>query len=163
MARKARYLSLTAGLLVLVMGYAACWHTGTVPKSRVSVRTDRERAIGGVNRAKPHDRPVPPKPKPDVQKKDKERGKILIGPTRKKTNCVGFALGRGEWEIDTTEIPKILEDNYIGIIKGKARVCDIVVYGDVESGYDHIGLVVEVTANGKPKYVRSTTGTSDYV
>ena len=72
-------------------------------------------------------------------------------------NCHGFTFGGGEWTIGEGSVPTILEDNYRAVAKGKARVCDVVVYKK-DGVCDHSGLVVEVDGNGNPKTIRSKWG-----
>jgi len=136
-------------VLVLIMGLTGC-----------SLFTDRGQKIKLANPAKP----MPdPKDIPEEKKKVKDKG-TMVRIAKKQCNCVGFSLGRGDWEIDTAEIPLILKDNYTIVPKGrgKVQVCDIIVYGSKENGFDHVGLVIEVK-NDKPTLVRSKTATSIYV
>jgi hypothetical protein len=154
---------LLPALIVILIGCSVYGCMGTTPRSKVTLRTDRGRVIDDANRAKPFTPPVPDKPDAKTQKKDKKRGKNLVGHAEKRCNCVGFSLGRGDWETDTEELPAILEDNYVVVPEGKVRVCNIIVYGNPENGYDHVGLVVEVTPDGKPKVVRSKTTISDFI
>jgi|TARA_B100001971_G_scaffold213689_1_gene247815 hypothetical protein len=133
------------------------------PKGKTFFHTDKGNVIDGVDPAKSFGDKAAERPDKKTEEKDKEKGRVSVRRARKKCNCVGFSLGRGDWEIDTEELPLILKDNYTAVADGKAKVCNIIVYGNAEDGYDHIALVIEVTANGKPKVVRSKATTSDFV
>jgi hypothetical protein len=149
-------------LALVAVGYAIYRGIWMAPGGQLAMRTDEGRPISDPTKADSFDTPVPGAPDADTQKKDKDRGRLLVGHAEKKCNCVGFSLGRGNWVIGTEDFPRIIEDNY-SIVEGKARICNVIIYGNPENGYDHIGLVVEVTADGKPKRVRSKTTISDFV
>jgi hypothetical protein len=76
---------------------------------------------------------------------------------------MGFTFGQGNWEIPTERVPDILADNYQGVAPGRARVCMVIVWPDGDGGYDHSGLVVEVSQNGDPVSVRSKATISDFI
>ena len=152
-----------AFLVVLAASYVLYRRIWMSPKGSVHFRTDKGNVIKEVNAASSFDEEAADKPDKKTEEKDKERGRVFVRRAKKKCNCVGFALGRGDWEIDTSELPLILKDNYTAVADGSAKVCNIIVYGDAKKGYDHIGLVIEVTKDGKPKVVRSKATTSDFV
>ena len=125
--------------------------------------TDANRPVAGSS-ARPMPADVPSQPSQQQQQQDQQRGKELIRRAAKKGNCIGLTFGQGNWELDTTEVPKILADNYgAQVPNGESQVCNVVVYKAPDGSYDHAGLVVEVDANGNPKKVRSKATTSNYV
>ena len=115
---------------------------GRTPPTKTVLVTDKGRDIAHDPAKSLTDKD--PKERTDKQKeKDKARGKTFIGRADKKANCVGFSLGRGDWEISTTDLDEILEDGYEEVADGKAEVCNIIVYGIESRTFDHIVLVVE--------------------
>jgi hypothetical protein len=127
------------------------------------LRTDRDRVLARVNRAKAYAPPLPAGPDAATAALDAQRKKTLIGHAVKQCNCIGFTFGKGDWEIDTDHVTEILADGYHGVPEGKAHVCNVIVWGDPDRGYDHAGLVVEVTPAGLPKVIRSKSATSRFI
>jgi hypothetical protein len=84
--------------------------------------------IDGVDPAKSFGDKAAERPDKKTEEKDKEKGRVSVRRARKKCNCVGFSLGRGDWEIDTEELPLILKDNYTAVADGKAKVCNIILW-----------------------------------
>lgn len=125
--------------------------------------TDAGRTVGGQSaRDMPND--VDSQPTQQQQQQDQQRGKEFIRLAAKKCNCIGFTFGQGNWELDTTEVPKILADNYgAQVPQGESQVCNVVVWKAPDGSYDHAGLVVEIDANGNPKTVRSKATISNFV
>lgn len=158
-------LEIVVGIaLGLVIGFVVTrlWAAAKAGDKFVFV-TDKKTEIDGFDEAKPFKDGDPTRPDDITAAKDKKRGKVLVGRARLKSNCVGFALGRGNFQIYTEHLDEVLKDNYTPVEKGGAAVCNIVVYGSAERGYDHIALVVEVDKDGKPTVVRSKATISDFV
>ena len=127
------------------------------------LRTDQDRVLGRANRANVLAPPWPAGPDAATAAVDAQRKKTLIGHAPKQCNCIGFTFGLGDWEIATDHVTDILADGYHGVLEGTARVCNVIVWGDPERGYDHAGLVVEVTPAGAPKVIRSKSATSRFI
>jgi hypothetical protein len=106
---------------------------------------------------------TPAAPNATQAAEDQQRRKEFVRRAAKRCNCVGFTFGRGRWEIDTAEVPTILRDNYTRVVERPARVCCIIAYGVDGGTYDHVGLVVEVDANGTPTKIRSKASTSPFI
>jgi hypothetical protein len=62
-------------------------------------------------------------------------------------NCHGTTFTRGTHHLSETELPGILTDGYVGVLR--AEVCDVILWGDGEH-FRHSATVVEVDAQGRP-------------
>ena len=120
------------------------------------------------------------RPTPKAGKKDSEERKYskwkpvpLSGEDARAnkcdSNCAGLTFGKGCVYIDTTEMPKILGDNYAHDKNYKTNkladqqkcVCCIVAWGS-KDGYHHAALIVDVAADGVP-IVYGKDGSDDVV
>lgn len=127
------------------------------PPDRRGLRTDQERAVAG-NRP-PRTDPTAPAV-PDAA----ETGtRTFVRRAADDYNCLGFTFGRRLWEIDDAEIERILEDNYGPALEpGQISVCCVIVWRD-KGTFHHVGLVVQVTPDGKVAMARSKSASSNYV
>ena len=160
MSQTTELLRAIAGIVLLVAVASAAlilWR-----KRLAGPRTDRGHVIDGATRARDFPEDAPSEPDDATKQKDAERRKTLVGRAAKRCNCMGFSFGQGNWEIPTEEVPRILADNYVGVV-GRAKVCMIIVWPDGDGGYDHSGLVIEVSEDGRPVSVRSKATISNFV
>ena len=135
-------MDIAIGIIAIGIGIAVVYFLAPKTPTKTVLVTDKGRDIAHDPAKSLTDKD--PKERTDKQKeKDKARGKTSIGRADKKANCVGFSLGRGDWEISTTDLDEILEDGYEEVADGKAEVCNIIVYGIESRTFDHIVLVVE--------------------
>ena len=118
-------MAIAIGIIAIGIGIAVGYFLAPKTPTKTVLVTDKGRDIAHDPAKSLTDKD--PKERTDKQKeKDTARGKTFIGRADKKANCVGFSLGRGDWEISTTDLDEILEDGYEEVADGKAEVCDII-------------------------------------
>ena len=156
-------MDIAIGIIAIGIGIAVVYFLAPKTPTKTVLVTDKGRDIAHDPAKSLTDKD--PKERTDKQKeKDTARGKTFIGRADKKANCVGFSLGRGDWEISTTDLDEILEDGYEEVADGKAEVCNIIVYGIESRTFDHIVLVVEKwTTRGSQRFFRGKASTSHFV
>ncbi len=151
-----------AGLLI-ALGVAGLRLLGLDQRRASPLVTDRGRSVAGANPARPMETDAPSAPSDETRRQDDERGRTVVRRAARRCNCIGFVFGQENWEIDTAEVPRLLEDNCTRVPDGRVQVCNVVVWRLPDGSYDHAALVVEVTPDGRARTVRGKAATSNFV